>query len=177
MGQYDEGKARQKIIAVLARMLELPDEMLKASVRYQEALHTDPSAMREFAQQVEKALGVTLNDSALSAHPTIAELATYCAQRLSAPRGGRLYVVLCKMPDGSTCERMYSARGHEKAAQQAMDDGAVAVLSVEREDAEDVAPSGHGAAYKVFVPLLWGLLIGGAVFALFWWRRGFEKFW
>ena len=177
MGQYDEGKARQKIIAVLARMLELPDEMLKASVRYQEALHTDPSEMREFAQQVEKALGVTLNDSALSAHPTIAELATYCAQHLSAPRGGSLYVVLCKMPDGSTCERMYSARGHEKAAQLAMDDGAAAVLSVEREDAEDVAPSGHGSAYKVFVPLLWGLLIGGAVFVFFWWRRGFEKFW
>ena len=177
MGHYDEGKARQKIIAVLARMLELPDEMLKASVRYQEALHTDPSEMREFAQQVEKALGVTLNDSALSAHPTIAELATYCAQHLSAPRGGSLYVVLCKMPDGSTCERMYSARGHEKAAQLAMDDGAAAVLSVEREDAEDVAPSGHGSAYKVFVPLLWGLLIGGAVFVFFWWRRGFEKFW
>ena len=177
MGHYDEGKAQQKIIAVLARMLELPPEMVKADVRYQDMLNTDPSAMREFAQQVEKALGVTLNDSALSAHPTIAELATYCAQHLSAPRGGRLYVVLCKMPDGSTCERIYAARGHEKAAKQAMDDGAAAVLSVEREDAEDVAPSGHGTVYKVFVPLLWGLFIGGAVFVFFWWRRGFEKFW
>ena len=177
MGQHDVDKAQQKIIAVLARMLELPPEMVKADVRYQEALHSDPSAIRDFSLQVEKALGVTLGDSALSAHPTIAELATYCAQHLSAPRGGRLYVVLCKMLDGSTCERIYAARGHEKAAQQAMDDGAAAVLSVEREDAEDVAPSGHGAAYKVFVPLLWGLLIGGVVFVFFWWKRGFEKFW
>ena len=177
MGQHDVDKAQQKIIAVLARMLELPDEMLKASVRYQEALHTDPAAIRDFSIQVEKALGVTLNDSALSAHPTIAELATYCAQHLSAPRGGRLYVVLCKMPDGTTCERIYSARGHEMAAKQAIDDGAAAVLSVEREDAEDVAPSGHGSVYKVLVPLLWGILIGGAVFVFFWWRRGFEKFW
>ncbi len=177
MGQHDVDKAQQKIIAVLARMLELPDEMLKASVRYQAPLHTDPSATRDFSLQAEKALGVTLNDSALSAHPTIAELAAYCAQRLSAPRGGRLYVVLCKMPDGTTCERIYAARGHEKAAQQAMDDGAEAVLSVEREDAEDVAPSGHGAVYKVLVPLLWGLFIGGAVFVFSWWRRGFEKFW
>ena len=151
MGQFDVRKAQQKIIAVLARMLELPDEMVKADV--------------------------TLSDSALSAHPTIAELAAYCAQRLSAPRGGRLYVVLCKMPDGTTCERMYSARGHEMAAKQAIDDGAAAVLSVEREDAEDVAPSGHGSVYKVLVPLLWGILIGGAVFVFFWWRRGFEKFW
>ena len=177
MGQHDVDKAQQKIIAVLARMLELPPEMVKADVRYQDMLNTDPSAMREFAQQVEKALGVTLNDSALSAHPTIAELAAYCARRLSAPRGGRLYVVLCKMPDGTTCERMYSARGHEMAAQQAIDDGAAAVLSVEREDAEDVPPSGHGSVYKVLMPLLWGLLIGGTVFIFFWWRRGFEKFW
>ena len=177
MGQYDVRKVQQKIVAVLARMLELPDEMIKASARYQDALNTDPGAIRDFSLQVEKSLGVTLSDSALSAHPTIAELAAYCAQRRSAPRGGRLYVVLCKMPDGTTCERIYSARRHELAAQQAIDDGAEAVLSVEREDAEDVAPSGHGSMYKVFVPLLWGLLIGGAVFIFFWWRRGFEKFW
>ena len=177
MGQYDEGKARQKIIAVLARMVVLPPEMVKADVRFQDMLNTDPSAMREFALQVEKSLGVTLNESALSAHPTIAELATYCAQHLSTPRGERLYVVVSRMPDGSTRERIYAARGHEKAAQLAMDDGAAAVLSVEREDAEDGAPSGHGATYKVLVPLLWGLFIGGAVFVFFWWRRGFEKFW
>ena len=157
MGQYDEEKARQKIIAVLARMVVLPPEMVKADVRFQDMLNTDPSAMREFALQVEKSLGVTLNDSALSAHPTIAELATYCAQHLSTPRGERLYVVVSRMPDGSTRERIYAARGHEKAAQLAMDDGAEAA--------------------KVLVPLLWGLFIGGAVFVFFWWRRGFEKFW
>ena len=177
MGQFDVRKAQQKIIAVLARMVMLAPESVQVDGRYQDMLRTDPDALRMFAAQVEDALGVTLSDSALSAHPTIADLAAYCAQRLSAPRGGRLYVVLCKMPDGSTCERMYSARGHEKAAQLAMDDGAAAVLSVEREDAEDVAPNGHGSVYKVFVPLLWGILIGGAVFVFFWWRRGFEKFW
>ena len=177
MGQFDVRKAQQKIIAVLARMLMLAPESVQVDGRYQDMLRTDPDALRMFAAQVEDALGVTLSDSALSAHPTIADLAAYCAQRLSAPRGGRLYVVLCKMPDGSTCERMYSARGHEKAAQLAMDDGAAAVLSVEREDAEDVAPNGHGSVYKVFVPLLWGILIGGAVFVFFWWRRGFEKIW
>ena len=177
MGEYDTGKAQQKIIAVLARMLEVPFEMVKADVRYQDALNTDPGAIRDFSLQVEKALGVTLSDSALSAHPTVAELATYCAQRLSAPRGGRLYVVLCKMPDGSTCERIYSARRHELAAKQAMDDGAESVLSVEREDAEDVAPSGHGTVYKILTPLLWGFLIGGVIFIFFWWQRGFEKFW
>ena len=177
MGQYDEGKARQKIIAVLARMMVLPPEMVKADVRFQDMLNTDPSAMREFAQQVEKALGVTLNDSALSAHPTIAELATYCAQHLSAPRGGRLYVVLCKMPDGSTRERIYAARGHEMAVQLAMDDGAEAVLSVEREDAEDGTPSSSSTLRKVLFPLLVGLLLAGAVFVLFWWQRGFPRFW
>ena len=173
----DTEKAQQKIIAVLARMLELPPEMVKADVRFQDMLNTDPSAMREFAQQVEKALGVTLNDSALSAHPTIAELATYCAQHLSTPRGERLYVVVSRMPDGSTRERIYAARGHEKAAQQAMDDGAVAVLSVEREDAEDGAPSGSGASRKIIFPLLVGLLVAGAVFIFFWWQRGFPRFW
>ena len=173
MGQHDVDKAQQKIIAVLARMLELPDEMIKASARYQDALNTDPGAIRDFSLQVEKALGVTLNDSALSAHPTIAELAAYCAQRRSAPRGGRLYVVLCKMPDGTTCERIYSARRHELAAQQAIDDGAEAVLSVEREDAEDGAPSGSGMLTKVMMPILLGLIIGALICAFFWWRRGF----
>ena len=177
MGQYEVGKAQQKIIAVLARMLELPPEMVQADIRYQDALHSDPGAIRDFSIQIEKALGVMLNDSALSAHPTIAELSTYCAQRLSAPRGERLYVVLCKMPDGTTCERIYSARRHELAAKQAINDGVEAVLSVEREDAEDVAPSGHGSVYKVLMPLIWGLLIGVVVCVFFWWKRGFEKFW
>jgi len=177
MGQYDVRKVQQKIIAVLARMLELPEEMFKADVRYQDALHSDPGAIRDFSIQVERAVGVTLNDSTLGAHSTIAELAAYCAQHLSAPRGERLYVVVCKMPDGSTCERIYSARRHELAAQQAVDDGAEAVLSVEREDAEDCAPSGSGMLTKVMMPILVGLIIGALVCAFFWWRNGFERFW
>ena len=170
-------KAQQKIVAVLARMLVLAPESVQADARYLELFNSDPDAVRAFAAQVEKSLGVIVGDSVFSKHPTIPELAAYCAAHRAPARGERLYVVVSRMPDGSTRERIYAARGHEKAAQQAMDDGAVAVLSVEREDAEDVAPSGHGAAYKVLVPLLWGLFIGGAVFVLFWWRRGFEKFW
>ena len=34
-------------------------EMVKADVRYQDALNTDPGAIRDFSLQVEKALGVT----------------------------------------------------------------------------------------------------------------------
>ena len=58
MGQYDTGKAQQKIIAVLARMVVLPPEMIKADVRYQDMLNTDPGAIRDFSLQVEKTLGV-----------------------------------------------------------------------------------------------------------------------
>jgi hypothetical protein len=173
----DRERAQQKIVTVLARMLVLAPESIRADARYLDLFNSDPDAVRTFAAQVEKALGVIVGDSVFSAHPTIPELAAYCVAHRAPARGERLYVVMSRMPDGSTRERIYSARGHEKAAQQAMDDGAEAVLSVEREDAEDVAPSGHGAVYKVLVPLLWGLFIGGAVFVFFWWRRGFEKFW
>ena len=170
-------KAQQKIVAVLARMLALAPESVPADARYQNLFNSDPDAVRAFGAQVESSLGVIVGDSVFSKHPTIPELAAYCAAHRAPARGERLYVVVSRMPDGSTRERIYAARGHEKAAQLAMDDGAAAVLSVEREDAEDGAPSGHGATYKVLVPLLWGLFIGGAVFVFFWWRRGFEKFW
>ena len=177
MAQFDVNKAQQKIIAVLAHILEQPEKMVEASVRYQEALHSDPGAIRDFSIQVEKALGVTLSDSVLSTHPTVAGLATYCAQHISTPRGGRLYVLLCKMPDGTMCERIYSARGHEQAIKQAMNDGAADVLSVEREDADDRAPREYGSGSTVWVPLLLGILLGGAVFVYFWWKNGFAKFW
>ena len=177
MGQYDEGKAQQKIIAVLAGMLSLPLEAIAADANYRDLLHSDLGAIRDFGTQVEKSLGVTLNDSTFDAHPTIAELATYCARHLSAPRGELLYIVVCQMPDGSTRERIYAARGHEKAAQQAMDDGAAAVLSVEREDAEDRMPSGSDTLTKVLTPLLVGLLFAAAILIFLWWQRGFAKFW
>ena len=177
MGRCDAGKAQQKIVAVMARMLMLPPESIQVERRYRDVFHADPGALRAFAMQVESALGVVLSDSVLAAHPTVADLAAYCAQHLSAPRGERLYVVVCQMPDGSTRERIYSARRHELAARQAMDDGAASVLSVEREDAEDVAPRRSGTLSKVLVPLLVGLILGAAVFAFFWWRRGFARFW
>ena len=173
----DTEKAQQKIVAVLARMLLLAPESVRLDARYLELFNSDPDAVRAFAAQVEKSLGVIVGDSVFSAHPTIPELAAYCAEHRASARGGRGYVVVCRMPDGSTRERIYAARGHEKAAQLAMDDGAAAVLSVEREDAEDGAPSGSGATRKILVPLLVGLLLAIAVFVFFWWQRGFPRFW
>ena len=170
-------KAQQKIVAVLARMLVLAPESVQADARYLELFNSDPDAVRAFGAQVEKDLGVIVGDSVFSAHPTIPELAAYCAAHRAPARGERLYVVVSRMPDGSTRERIYAARGHEKAAQLAMDDGAEAVLSVEREDAEDGAPRGMGMFGKILVPLLVGILLAGAVFVFFWWRRGFQPFW
>ena len=170
-------KAQQKIVAVLSRMLLLAPESIQPDARYLELFNSDPDAVRAFAAQVEKALGVIVGDSVFSAHPTISELAAYCAEHQASARGGRLYVVVCRMPDGSTRERIYAARGHEKAAQLAMDDGAEAVVSVEREDAEDGAPSSSNALRKVIFPLLVGLLVAGAIFVFFWWQRGFQPFW
>ena len=170
-------KAQQKIVAVLARMLALAPESVQPDARYLDLFNSDPDAVRAFGAQVEKDLGVIVGDSVFSAHPTISELAAYCAEHQASARGGRLYVVVCRMPDGSTRERIYAARGHEKAAQLAMDDGAEAVVSVEREDAEDGAPSSSNALRKVIFPLLVGLLVAGAIFVFFWWQRGFQPFW
>ena len=170
-------KAQQKIVAVLARMLVIAPESIPADARYLELFNSDPDAVRAFGAQVESSLGVIVGDSVFSKNPTIPELAAYCAAHRAPARGERLYVVVSRMPDGSTRERIYSARGHEKAAQLAMDDGAAAVLSVEREDAEDVAPRGTGTFGKILVPLLVGPLLAGAVFVFFWWRRGFQPFW
>ena len=170
-------KAQQKIVAVLARMLVIAPESIPADARYLELFNSDPDAVRAFGAQVEKDLGVIVGDSVFSKHPTIPELAAYCAAHRAPARGERLYVVVSRMPDGSTRERIYAARGHEKAAQLAMDDGAAAVLSVEREDAEDGAPRGMGMFGKILVPLLVGLLLAGAVFVFFWWRRDFQPFW
>ena len=170
-------KARQKIVAVLARMLVIAPESIPADARYLKLFNSDPDAVRAFATQVEKELGVILGDSVLSAYPTIPELAAYCAAHRSPARGERLYVVVSRMPDGSMRERIYAARGHEKAAQLAIDDGAVAVVSVEREDAEDGVPSGSGIVGKIFVPFFVGFLLAGVVFVFMWWRRGFQPFW
>ena len=161
-------KVQQKIVAVLARMLVIAPESIPADARYLELFNSDPDAVRAFGAQVEKDLGVIVGDSVFSKHPTIPELAAYCAAHRAPARGERLYVVVSRMPDGSTRERIYAARGHEKAAQLAMDDGAEAVLSVEREDAEDGAPRGSGTLAKIFVPLFVGLLLAGTVLVFFW---------
>ena len=170
-------KVKQKIVAVLARMLVVAPESVKLDARYQELFNSDPDAVRAFAVQVENALNVMIGDSVLSAHPTIADLVAYCAAHQAGVRGGRLYVVVCRMPDGSTRERIYAARGHEKAAEQAMADGAEAVLSVEREDVEDRAPNKSSKLAKIIVPLFLGTILAGAAFVFFWWKNGFRRFW
>lgn len=170
-------KIQRKIVAVLARMLMIAPESVKVDARYQELFNMDPDSIRAFAVQIERSLGVNVGDSVFDAHQTVAELAAYCAAHPVLAPGDRRYVVVCRMPDGSTCERIYAARGHEKAVQQAMDAGAEAVLAVEREDAEDGSPRKSGTLAKVFIPLFVGLLVAGVVFVFFWWRRGFQRFW
>ena len=170
-------KALQKITAILARMLVVPPESINTDARYQELLNMDPDSVHAFAVQVEQTLGVIVGDSVLDAHPTIAELAAYCAAHKANANGGRRYVVVCRMPDGSVRERIYSARGHEKAVQQAMDDGAEAVVSVEREDAEDTPPRKAGHLGKVLLPILIGIILSAVVFLFFWWRNGCPRFW
>ena len=170
-------KAQQKISAILAYMLVVAPESIKTDVRYKELFNNDPDPVHAFAVQVEQTLGVIVGDSVLDAHPTIAELAAYCAANKAEANGGRRYVVVCRMPGGGVCERIYNARGHEKAVQKAMDDGAEAVLSVEREDAEDAPPRKSGHLGKVLLPILIGIILAGMVSLFFWWRNGCPRFW
>ena len=174
---YDVAKAQQKIVAVLARMLVVTPESIKTDSRYQKLFNMDPDSVHAFAVQVEQTLGVIVGDSVLDAHPTIAELAAYCAAHKANANGGRRYVVVFRMPDGSVRERIYSARGHEKAVQQAMDDGAESVLSVEREDAEDVSPRKERHLSSVLLPILIGIILAAMAFLFFWWRNGCPRFW
>ena len=173
----DVAKAQQKIVAVLARMMVVAPESIKTDSRYQKLFNMDPDSVHAFAVQVEQALGVIVGDSVLDAHPTVADLAAYYTAHKADTNGGRRYVVVCRMPGGGVCERIYSARGHEKAVQKAMDDGAEAVLSVEREDAEDTPPRKAGTFGKVLTPILIGIILSAMVFLFFWWRNGFPRFW
>ena len=170
-------KVQQRIVAILARMLVIAPESVKLDARYDELFNQDPKAVHDFAAQIEKDLGVIVGDSAISTYPTVDELVDYCAKTQESANGGRRYAVLCRMPDGSTCERIYVARGHEKAVLLAMADGVETVLSVEREDVEDGAPRKQGVLGKVVVPLILGLIVAGAAFVFFWWRNGFRRFW
>ena len=173
----EKEKVQQKIVAILARMLVIAPESVKLDARYDELFSLDPKAVHDFTAQIEKGLGVIVGDSVISAYPTVAELIDYCATARASANGGRRYAVLCRMPDGSTCERIYVARGHEKAVQLAMADGVATVLSVEREDVEDGSLRKQGLLGMVVVPLFLGMLLAGAVFVFFWWKRGFQRFW
>jgi len=167
--QIDAEKVQQKIVLVIARMLAVPPEVIRSDTAYLKQINSDPDAVRAFAARVEESLGVVLNDTLLVKHPTVAELADYCVQQKAAVQNGRLYVVVCRMPDGSTRERYYRARGHERAAQQALDDGVADVLSVERADADDNMPRKMGFLGKVMLPLILGIIAAAVTVAVIWW--------
>lgn len=178
MNRPDEtARVQLKIADIFADMLAIPAEVVRPDARYQKQFSSDPDAIHTFGGRIEKALGVTLNDEVLSKCPTIAELAAYCVRQKTEKNGGRLYVVVCQMPDGSTRERYYRARGHERAAQMALDDGVADVLSVERADEEDNMPRKMGWLGKVMLPLILGVIAAAGTVAIIWWRRGCPQFW
>lgn len=93
-------------------------------------------------------------------------------------KGESSYIAVCRMADGKVCERHYRARGHKAAVKLAVADGAEAVLSIEREDAEDIALRKKiGLRKKLVLPVILALLASIVGIAIFWLRRGCPKFW
>ena len=92
-------------------------------------------------------------------------------------RGESSYIVVCRMAGGRVCERHYRARGHKAAAKLAAGDGAEAILSIEREDAEDRVRKKGGLFSKLVIPLVLGLLVSALGVAVFWFLRGRPKLW
>lgn len=56
-------------------------------------------------------------------------------------------------------------------------DGAEAILSIEREDAEDRVRKKVGLFSKLVIPLVLGLLVSALGVAVFWFLRGRPKLW
>ena len=180
MGNDSEiAKTQAIIVSVFARVFDLPAESIKGDLLFSDAFSADQEGLRSFVVRLEDALKIPIGEVAIERCRTVSELAAYCvAHKASLGTGGRMYIVVCRMPDGKVCERHYRAKRHEAAAQLAIDNGAAEVLSVEREDAEDRVVSVRGGFWgKFMLPLLLGALaaIGGV--AAFWWYRGCPKLW
>lgn len=179
MGNDNEVAAMQaKIVVILARVFDLPSGMIKGDVLLSDFFSDNQEGLRTFVVKLEDALQMPLGEKAVDSCRTVGELAAYCVAHKAAMPSGRLYVVVCRMPDGKVCERHYRAKRHEAAAKLAMDDGAEAILSIEREDQDDEIISKKIGVWNVFMlPLILGLLVAVAGVAVFWWRRGCPKFW
>ena len=167
-----------KIASILARVFDLPAGIVKDDTLLSEFFSDNQDGLRTFVVKLEDDLQMPLGEKAVDSCRTVGELAAYCvAQKASMP-SGRQYVVVCQMPDGKVCERHYRAKRHEVAAKLAMDDGAEAILSIEREDQdEEFVRKKVGVWSVLMLPLILGLLVAVAGVAVFWWRRGCPKFW
>lgn len=166
MGDGNEKERIQtKIVVAVSHVLNIPEVLVKPDFRYWDRISGNIDAQRAFKGMIEASVRIALGDRALSAHPTIADLAAYCARNKGAASEGSVYVVVCRMPDGSTRERYYRASGHQHAAQQAMDDGAARVVSVERDDDEDQRPDDRTARLilQIILPIIIGISVAVAV--------------
>ncbi len=175
-----EAAAREihvKINQILARLLGIPVESVKRDMRLSDCFNNDPDGIRAFVVRLEDALKIPIGDSAIDNCRTLEDLAAYCLARKSSNEGGRVYIVVCKLPNGSVCERYYRAKGHERAAQLALDNGAEEILSVEREDSEDHVRTRSGFLSKFLLPLILGAIVAVGGVVVFWWKRGCPKFW
>ena len=157
-------KVQRKIAGVLARMLTIAPESVKGNVRFRDALRSDPTALRSLLMQVESALDLSLNDASIDDYPTVGELAAHCAELLSAPEEKEKAPIFMPM----IMDRAKMEDAHR--------DGAAAVISVEREDAEDRAPRKSSALLKILLPLLVGLGLGVAIVMFYCWRHGYLHF-
>ena len=174
----ETAKMQAKIGSIFARVFDFPAEMVKEDTRLADFFSDGHDALRSFVVSLEGALKLPIGETTIERCRTVGELAAYCIKCKASSGGGRMYIVVCRMPNGSVCERHYCAKGHEAAVKLAMDDGVAEVLSVEREDAEDrVERNRVGFWSKFMLPLILGFLVTVGGVAVFWWYRGCPKFW
>lgn len=177
----DSGTAKMqaKIGSILAGVFGLSAKAVNGNSLLSDFFSGEQGALRSFVVRLEGALKIPIGEAAMEHCRTVGELAAYCVKhKASGSGGGRMYVIVCRMPNGSVCEWHYQAKGHEAAAKLAMDDGVAEILSVEREDVEDLVERNRiGFWSKFMLPLILGLIVSVGGVAIFWWRRGCPKFW
>ena len=169
-----------KIVSRVARILELPTGSINKDTKLADCFETDPDAIRAFVTKLESVLDIPVSDISMEQCSTLGDLAVYCAARMASETSGRTYVVTCRMPDGSVREKYYRAKRHQIAEQLALDEGAEAILSVERADAEDRLGKRKTISKfwrRFMLPLILGSLAAVGGVAFFWYRRGCPKLW
>lgn len=171
---------RTKIVSLVARILELPAGSISKNTKLVDCFETNPDAIRAFVTKLESALGIPISDISIEQCSTLDDLSVYCVERMTSEANGRTYVVTCRMPDGSVHEKYYRAKRHQTAEQLALDEGAEAILSVERADAEDRLGKRKTISKfwrRFMLPLILGSLTAVGGVAFFWYRRGCPKLW